>query len=96
VASEAVPCVFLAGPHPQRHITADATEDAKNVSNDGGLARARSRGKQLGRPKKDRGGLKNCPFALTGRLMARITAETGISQVTAQRTVSSYSPPQNI
>jgi ATP-dependent DNA ligase len=29
VASEPVPCVFLAGPHPQRHITADATEEIK-------------------------------------------------------------------
>jgi hypothetical protein len=29
VASEAVPCVFLAGPASQRHITADATEEIK-------------------------------------------------------------------
>lgn len=29
MASEAVPCVFLAGPHPERHITADATEEIK-------------------------------------------------------------------
>jgi len=29
VASEAVPCVFLAAPHLQRHITADATEEIK-------------------------------------------------------------------
>src|SRR6266481_1729140 len=26
VASEVVPCVFLAAPHPQRHITPSATE----------------------------------------------------------------------
>jgi ATP-dependent DNA ligase len=29
VASEAVPCVFLAGPASQRHINADATEEIK-------------------------------------------------------------------
>jgi hypothetical protein len=27
VASEVVPCVFLAAPHPQRHITPSATEE---------------------------------------------------------------------
>jgi bifunctional non-homologous end joining protein LigD len=29
VASEVVPCVFLAAPHPQRHITPSATEEIK-------------------------------------------------------------------
>jgi DNA ligase D-like protein (predicted ligase) len=29
VASELVPCVFLAAPHPQRHITPSATEEIK-------------------------------------------------------------------
>ena len=29
VASEVVPCVFLAAPHPQRHITPSATEVEK-------------------------------------------------------------------
>jgi len=29
VASEVVPCVFLAAPHPQRHITPSATEEVK-------------------------------------------------------------------
>jgi ATP-dependent DNA ligase len=29
VASEVVPCAFLAGPHPQRHITRNATEEIK-------------------------------------------------------------------
>jgi len=27
VASEVVPCVFLAAPHPQRHVTPSATEE---------------------------------------------------------------------
>ena len=35
------------------------------------LAGARSRGKRLGQPKKNRGCLKNCSFELTGPLMAR-------------------------
>jgi hypothetical protein len=41
VASEAVPCVFLAGPHPQRHITADATEDLELLANAKGFCFAR-------------------------------------------------------
>jgi DNA invertase Pin-like site-specific DNA recombinase len=54
-----------------------------------GLARARSRGKRLGRPKKIVDASKIAHLRSQGHSWREITEETGISKGTAQRTVSS-------
>jgi DNA invertase Pin-like site-specific DNA recombinase len=59
-----------------------------------GLARARSRGKRLGRPKKIVDASKIAHLRSQGRSWREITTETGISKGTAQRTVSSL--PKNV
>ena len=58
-----------------------------------GLARARSRGKRLGRPKKIVDASKIAHLRSQGHSWREITEETGISKGTAQRTVSSL--PKN-
>ena len=59
-----------------------------------GLARARSRGKRLGRPKKIVDASKIAHLRSEGHSWREITEETGISKGTAQRTVSNL--PKNI
>jgi DNA invertase Pin-like site-specific DNA recombinase len=58
-----------------------------------GLARARSRGKRLGRPKKIVDASRIAHLRSQGHPWREITEETGISKGTAQRTVSSL--PKN-
>jgi len=45
------------------------------------LASARSRGKRLGRPKKNRGCLKNCSFSLTGLWFAKTPSGFKINKI---------------
>ena len=59
-----------------------------------GLARARGRGKRLGRPKKIVDATRIAYLRSQGHSWREITEETGISKGTAQRTVSSL--PQNV
>ena len=59
-----------------------------------GLARARSRGKRLGRPKKIVDASQIAHLRSQGHSWREITEETGISKGTAQRTVSNL--PKNI
>jgi DNA invertase Pin-like site-specific DNA recombinase len=59
-----------------------------------GLARARGRGKRLGRPKKIVDATRIAHLRSQGHSWREITEETGISKGTAQRTVASL--PQNV
>jgi DNA invertase Pin-like site-specific DNA recombinase len=59
-----------------------------------GLARARGRGKRLGRPKKIVDATRIVHLRSQGHSWREITEETGISKGTAQRTVSSL--PKNV